>query len=72
MRCRAPGRKRLADASMRAASPAAPLDFAGGVMSVMSLRSALASAPSSARTPVRTRVDGVGMTACKGGGKELT
>ena len=69
MRCRAPGRKRLADASMRAASPAAPLDFAGGAMFVMSLRSA---APSSARTPVRTRVDGVGMTACKGGGKELT
>ena len=67
MRCRAPGRKRLADASVRL-SPAAPLDFAGGAMFVMSLR----SAPSSSRTPVRTRVDGVGMTACKGGGKELT
>ena len=71
MRSRAPGRKRLADASVRL-SPAAPLDFAGGAMFVMSLRSALASAPSSARTPVRTRVDGVGMTAGQGGGKELT
>ena len=38
-----------------------PLDFAGGGVFVMSLRSALASAPSSSRTPAR--VDGVGMTA---------
>ena len=56
----------------RRLSPASPLDFAGGVVSVTSLRSALALAPSSARTPVRTRVDGVGMTAGQGGGKELT
>ena len=40
-----------------------PLDFAGGGVFVMSLRSALASAPSSSRTPARARVDGVGMTA---------
>ena len=35
----------------------------GGVVSVTSLRSALALAPSSSWALVRTRVDGVGMTA---------
>ena len=35
----------------------APLDFAGGVVSVTSLQSALALAPSSSWALVRTRVD---------------